>query len=66
MKAQKLRQGKSYDNRVMYYFDCSMDITVEEKQAGSNTLDRAILHYTVRDGDRGYYYIRLSRLDTAL
>lgn len=55
MKAQKLRQGKGYDNRVMYCFDCSMDITVEEKQADSNTLDRTILHYTVRNGDRGYF-----------
>ena len=55
MKAQKLRQGKGYDNRVMYCFDCSMDITVEEKQANTNTLDRAILHYTVRDGDRAYF-----------
>lgn len=55
MKAQKLRQGKGYNNRVMYCFECSMDITVEEKQVDTNTLDKAILHYTVRDGDRGYF-----------
>lgn len=55
MKVQKLRQGKDYNNRVMYCFDCSMDITVEEKQATTSTLDKAILHYTVKDGDRGYF-----------
>ena len=55
MKTQRLRQGKGYDNRVMYCFDCSMDITVEEKQANTDTLDRAILHYLVRDGDRAYF-----------
>lgn len=57
MKAQKLRQGKGYDNRVMYWFDYTRDITVEEKQtnANTNTLDRVILHYTVKDGDKAYF-----------
>ncbi len=69
MKAQKLRQGKGYDNRVMYCFDCSMDITVEEKQPNTNTLDRAILHYIVRDGDKAYFSkeyvpIGMSKKDT--
>lgn len=69
MKVQKLRQGKDYDNRVMYCFDCSRDIIVEEKQTNPNTLDRAILHYTVRDGDRAYFskeYVPMgiSRKDT--
>lgn len=55
MKAQKLKQGMGYNLRVMYWFDCSMDIIVEEKQIISNTLDRAILHYMVRNGDRAYF-----------
>lgn len=54
MKAQKLKQGMDYNKTVMYWFDCSRDITVEERQA-NNTLDRAILHYMVRDGDRAYF-----------
>lgn len=54
MKAQKLKQGMGYNKTVMYWFDYSRDITVEEKQ-NDNTLDRAILHYTVRDGDRAYF-----------
>lgn len=54
MKAQKLKQGMGHNKTVMYWFDCSRDITVEEKQI-NNTLDRAILHYTVRDGDTAYF-----------
>ena len=55
MKAQKLKQGMRYIKSTMYWFDCPMDITVEEKQQTSNTLDRTILHYMVRDGDRAYF-----------
>lgn len=55
MKARKLKQGMDYIKSTMYWFDYSMDITVEEKQQISNTLDRVILHYTVRDGDRAYF-----------
>lgn len=54
MKTQKLKQGSGYNKTVMYWFDYSRDITVEEKQV-NGTLDRAILHYTVRDGDRAYF-----------
>lgn len=42
-----------YSKSVMYCFDYSRDIIVEEKQ--SNTLDRAVLHYMVRDGDKAYF-----------
>ena len=55
MKAQKLKRGMDHIKSTMYWFDCSMDITVEEKQQTSNTLDRTILHYMVRDGDRAYF-----------
>lgn len=57
MNAQKLKQGKNYNNRVMYWFDYTRDITVEEKQttANTNTLDRVILHYEVKDGDKAYF-----------
>lgn len=54
MKAQKLKQGMGYNKTVMYWFDCSMDISVEEKQV-DNTLDRTILCYTIRDGDKAYF-----------
>ncbi len=55
MKAQRLRQDIGYNKTVMYWFDRSMDITVEEKQKETSTLDRTILHFTVRDGDRAYF-----------
>ena len=55
MKAKKLKQGMDYNKSAMYWFDYSRDITVEEKQHTNNTLDRAILHYMVRDGDRAYF-----------
>ncbi len=54
MKAQRLRQDIGYNKTVMYWFDRSMDITVEEKQK-NNTLDKTTLHFTVRDGDRAYF-----------
>lgn len=54
MKAKKLEQGMDYEKRKMYWFDRPMDIAVEEKQ-DNGTLDRTILHYTVRDGDRAYF-----------
>lgn len=54
MKAQKLKKGMGYNKTVMYWFDYSRDITVEERQV-NGTLDRAILHYIVRDGDRAYF-----------
>lgn len=54
MKAKKLEQGMSYEKSKMYWFDCPMDIAVEEKH-GNGTLDRTILYYTVRDGDRAYF-----------
>ncbi len=55
MKAQRLRQDIGYNKTVMYWFDRSVDITVEEKQKETSTLDRTILHFTVRDGDRAYF-----------
>lgn len=54
MKAKELEQGMDYEKRKMYWFDRPMDIAVEEKQ-DNGTLDRTILHYTVRDGDRAYF-----------
>ena len=42
MEAQRLRQDIYYNKRVMYWFDRSMDITVEEKQK-NNTLAMYIL-----------------------
>lgn len=54
MKAQRLRQDIGYNKTVMYWFDRSMDITVEEKQK-NNTLDKIILHFTVREGDMAYF-----------
>ncbi len=54
MKAKKLEQGMGYEKRKMYWIDCPMDIAVEEKQ-DNGTLDRTILHYAVRDGDKAYF-----------
>ena len=54
MKAQKLKQGMGYIKSAMYCFDYSKDIIVEEEQQ-DNTLDRTILHYMVRNGDRAYF-----------
>lgn len=54
MKAKELEQGMSYEKSKMYWFDRPMDIAVEEKH-DNGTLDRTILHYTVRDGDRAYF-----------
>ncbi len=54
MKAQRLRQDIGYNKTVMYWFDRTMDITVEEKQK-NNTLDKTILHFTVREGDKAYF-----------
>lgn len=42
MEAQRLRQDIYYNKTVMYWFDRSMDITVEEKQK-NNTLAMYIL-----------------------
>ncbi|MCM1189495.1 MAG: hypothetical protein NC541_09380 [bacterium] len=53
MKAQKLKPGKTHNRTAMYWFDYSRDIIVEERQ--TDTLDRVILHYTVRDGDKAYF-----------
>ena len=54
MKAQKLKQGMGYIKSAMYCFDYSKDIIVEEEQQDNN-LDRTILHYMVRNGDRAYF-----------
>lgn len=54
MKAQELKQGVGYNKSVMYWFDCSRDITVEETQQ-DNTVDKAILHYMVSGGDKAYF-----------
>lgn len=53
MKAHELKQETERKKSVMYCFYCSMDIPVEEKQK-DNTLDRTILHYMLRDGDKAY------------
>ncbi len=55
MKAQKLKQEMDYSKTVMYWFDCSRDITLEEEQPANHTLDRVVLHFTVRDGERAYF-----------
>lgn len=55
MNAQRLKKGMDYSKTIMYWFDYSRDIIVEEEQQTSNTLDKAILHYAVRDGDKAYF-----------
>lgn len=55
MKAQKLKQGMDWNRTVMYWFDHSRDIILEEEQPVSKTLDRVVLHYTVKDGEKAYF-----------
>lgn len=55
MNVQRLKRGIGYNKTVMYWFECAMDIVVEEEQQISNTLDRVILHFMVKDGDKAYF-----------
>ena len=61
MKTQKLKQGieynttkKHYTKSVMYEFDFSGDILLEEKQK-DGTSDHTILHYKINEGEKAYF-----------
>lgn len=61
MKTQKLKQGikydttqKNYSKSVMYEFDFSENILLEEKQK-DGTRDHTILHYRIGTGEKAYF-----------
>lgn len=61
MKTKKLKQGikynttqKNYIKSVMYEFDFSEDILLEEKQK-DGTSDHIILHYRIGEGEKAYF-----------
>lgn len=54
MKAKQLKTGMTYVKSIMYWFDCTMDIIVEEPQDKSEC-DKVILHFIMEKGEIGYF-----------